>query len=207
MNKTTARVTVEDIMLAYHTVKDVVEKTPLQRNQILSEQFGCNVYLKREDLQIVRSFKIRGAYNHIRNLTAEERERGVVCASAGNHAQGFAFSCASLGISGTVFMPATTPRQKVSQVKLFGGDWVEVVLTGDTFDDSYAEAVKYTEENGRTFVHPFDDPKIIAGQGTVGMEIMAEMSEEVDYVFAAIGGGGLISGIGTYMKSISLPLK
>jgi threonine dehydratase len=207
MNKTTLRVTVEDIMLAYHTVKDVVEKTPLQRNQILSEQFGCNVYLKREDLQIVRSFKIRGAYNHIRNLTAEERERGVVCASAGNHAQGFAFSCAFLGISGTVFMPATTPRQKISQVKLFGGDRVEVVLTGDTFDDSYAEAVKYTNENGRTFVHPFDDPKIIAGQGTVGMEIMAEMSEEVDYVFAAIGGGGLISGIGTYMKSISPSTK
>jgi threonine dehydratase len=207
MNKTATKVTIEDIMVAHHTLKDVVYKTPLQKNQVLSEQFGCNVYIKREDLQVVRSFKIRGAYNLIRSLPEEEVKRGVVCASAGNHAQGVAFSCRSLGIHGTIFMPATTPRQKVSQVALFGGDSVEIVLTGDTFDDSFTEAMKYTEEHGMTFVHPFDDPKIIAGQGTVGMEIMDEMTEDIDYVFVSIGGGGLASGVGTYMKGISPATK
>ncbi|WP_286883594.1 threonine ammonia-lyase IlvA [Aneurinibacillus sp. UBA3580] len=207
MNKTAAKVTVEDILVAHHTLKDVVYKTPLQKNRILSEQLGCNVYIKREDLQVVRSFKLRGAYNLIRSLSEEELAQGVVCASAGNHAQGVAFSCQSLGIRGTIFMPATTPRQKVSQVKLFGGDAVEVVLVGDTFDDSFAEAMKYTEAHGMTFVHPFDDPKIIAGQGTVGMEIMEEMTENIDYVFVGIGGGGLASGVGTYLKSISPSTK
>ncbi|GED14156.1 threonine ammonia-lyase IlvA [Aneurinibacillus migulanus] len=207
MNKTATRVTVEDIMVAHHTLKDVVYKTPLEKNRILSERLGCNVYIKREDLQVVRSFKLRGAYHLIRSLSEEEVEQGVVCASAGNHAQGVAYSCHALGIRGVIFMPATTPRQKVSQVKLFGGDAVEVVLVGDTFDDSFAEATKYTEEHGMTFVHPFDDPKIIAGQGTVGMEIMDDMTEDIDYVFVGIGGGGLASGVGTYMKSISPSTK
>lgn len=207
MNKTATKVTVEDIMVAHHTLKDVVYKTPLEKNRILSERLGCNVYIKREDLQVVRSFKLRGAYHLIRSLSEEEVEQGVVCASAGNHAQGVAYSCHALGIRGVIFMPATTPRQKVSQVKLFGGDAVEVVLVGDTFDDSFAEATKYTEEHGMTFVHPFDDPKIIAGQGTVGMEIMDDMTEDIDYVFVGIGGGGLASGVGTYMKSISPSTK
>lgn len=207
MNKTATRVTVEDIMVAHHTLKDIVYKTPLEKNRILSERLGCNVYIKREDLQVVRSFKLRGAYHLIRSLSEEEVEQGVVCASAGNHAQGVAYSCHALGIRGVIFMPATTPRQKVSQVKLFGGDAVEVVLVGDTFDDSFAEATKYTEEHGMTFVHPFDDPKIIAGQGTVGMEIMDDMTEDIDYVFVGIGGGGLASGVGTYMKSISPSTK
>jgi threonine dehydratase len=207
MNKTMAKVTVEDIMVAHHTLKDVVHKTPLQKNQILSDRLGCNVYIKREDLQVVRSFKIRGAYNLIRSLSEEEVQKGVVCASAGNHAQGVAFSCRSLGIKGTIFMPATTPRQKVSQVKLFGGEAVDVVLVGDTFDDSFAEAMKYCQEHNMTFVHPFDDPKVIAGQGTVGMEIMDEITEEIDYVFVSIGGGGLASGVGTYIKSISPSTK
>lgn len=207
MNKTATRVSVEDIMVAHHTLKDVVYKTPLERNRILSERLGCNVYIKREDLQVVRSFKLRGAYYLIRSLSEEEVERGVVCASAGNHAQGVAYSCHTLGIRGVIFMPATTPRQKVSQVKRFGGDAVEVVLVGDTFDDSFAEATKYTEEHGMTFVHPFDDPKIIAGQGTVGMEIMDEIADDIDYVFVGIGGGGLASGVGTYMKSISPSTK
>lgn len=207
MNKTATRVTVEDIMVAHHTLKDVVYKTPLEKNRILSERLGCNVYIKREDLQVVRSFKLRGAYHLIRSLSEEEVEQGVVCASAGNHAQGVAYSCHALGIRGVIFMPATTPRQKVSQVKLFGGDAVEVVLVGDTFDDSFVEATKYTEEYGMTFVHPFDDPKIIAGQGTVGMEIMDDMTEDIDYVFVGIGGGGLASGVGTYMKSISPSTK
>ncbi|MCM3080336.1 threonine ammonia-lyase IlvA [Brevibacillus invocatus] len=196
-------VRVEEIVVANHALKDVVEKTPLQKNKLLSERYGCHVYLKREDLQVVRSFKIRGAYHFIRSLSAEQRARGVVCASAGNHAQGVAFSCNHLQIQGTIFMPTTTPRQKITQVKLFGGSYVEVVLVGDTFDDSFAEAMKYCVQEDRTFVHPFDDPLVVAGQGTVGLEIMNDMEEPVDFVFMGIGGGGLAAGIGTYVKGIS----
>ncbi|MDH4616468.1 threonine ammonia-lyase IlvA [Brevibacillus sp. AY1] len=196
-------VRVEEIVVANHALKDVVEKTPLQKNKLLSERYGCNVYVKREDLQVVRSFKIRGAYHFIRSLSAEQRARGVVCASAGNHAQGVAFSCNHLQIQGTIFMPTTTPRQKITQVKLFGGSYVEVVLVGDTFDDSFAEAMKYCVQEDRTFVHPFDDPLVVAGQGTVGLEIMNDMEEAVDFVFMGIGGGGLAAGIGTYVKGIS----
>lgn len=197
------KVGIEDILVANHVLKDVVNKTPLQKNNILSNRFNCNVYLKREDLQIVRSFKLRGAYHVIKSLSQDQIQNGVVCASAGNHAQGVAFSCKTLGIQGKIFMPTTTPRQKVSQVNLFGGNFVEVILAGDTFDDSYAQAIKYCEENEMYFVHPFDDLKIIAGQGTVGLEIMNDMTEPIDYVFVAIGGGGLASGVGTYIKSIS----
>ena len=197
------KVKVEDIVVANHALKDVIEKTPLQKNRLLSEQYNCNLFLKREDLQVVRSFKIRGAYHYIRSLSAEQRKKGVVCASAGNHAQGVAYSCQHLQIQGTIFMPATTPRQKVSQVKRFGGSFVEVVLVGDTFDDSFAEAMKYCVQEDRTFVHPFDDPLIVAGQGTVGLEIMNDMEEPVDFLFTSIGGGGLAAGIGTYVKGIS----
>jgi len=200
-------VRVEEIVVANHALKDVVEKTPLQKNKLLSERYGCNVYLKREDLQVVRSFKIRGAYHFIRSLDQEQRARGVVCASAGNHAQGVAYSCNHLQIQGTIFMPTTTPRQKVSQVKLFGGSFVEVVLVGDTFDDSFAEAMKYCVREDRTFVHPFDDPLVVAGQGTVGLEIMNDMEEPADFVFMSIGGGGLAAGIGTYVKGISPATK
>jgi threonine dehydratase len=196
-------VTMEDIMVANHVVKDVINRTPLQRNQILSDRYGCNVYLKREDLQVVRSFKIRGAYHFIRSLSEEQAKKGVVCASAGNHAQGVAFSCNFLGITGKIFMPTTTPRQKVSQVKLFGGSNVKVILTGDTFDDSYQEAIAYALEHQMVFVHPFDDPRIIAGQATVATEILHDMEEPVDFVFGSIGGGGLMSGVGTYVKGIS----
>lgn len=200
-------VKVEEIVVANHALKDVVEKTPLQKNKLLSERYGCNVYVKREDLQVVRSFKIRGAYHFIRSLSPQQREQGVVCASAGNHAQGVAFSCNHLQIQGTIFMPTTTPRQKVTQVKLFGGPYVEVVLVGDTFDDSFAEAMKYCVQEDRTFVHPFDDPLVVAGQGTVGLEIMNDMEEPVDFVFMGIGGGGLAAGIGTYVKGISPQTK
>ena len=197
------KVRVEEIVVANHVLKDVIEKTPLQKHKLLSERYNCHVYLKREDMQVVRSFKIRGAYHFIRSLSAEQREKGVVCASAGNHAQGVAYSCRHLAIQGTIFMPTTTPRQKVSQVKLFGGPYVEVVLVGDTFDDSFAEAMKYCLQEERTFVHPFDDPLVVAGQGTVGLEIMNDMEEPVDFLFASIGGGGLTAGIGTYVKGIS----
>lgn len=191
----------EEISAAKQAIQKVVVHTPLQHNQYLSNLYECDVYLKREDLQVVRSFKIRGAYFLMQSLTAEQRAHGVVCASAGNHAQGVALSCSTLKIFGKIFMPTTTPRQKIEQVKRYGGSYVEVILTGDTFDDSYAEAKKCSDEQQMTFVHPFDDPRTIAGQGTVAIEISDELPD-IDYVFASIGGGGLVSGIGTYLKSV-----
>ncbi len=197
----------EDIILASHILKDVMNTTPLQYSECLSERYGCNVYLKREDLQNVRSFKIRGAYHFIHTLSPEQRAKGVVCASAGNHAQGVAITCQKLGIKGVIFMPATTPRLKVSKVKQFGKENVEVVLTGDTFDDSSHQAVEYCKREGMTFVHPFDDPRVIAGQGTVGLEIMDQIDVPVDFLFCGVGGGGLASGVGTYVKSVSPQTK
>lgn len=196
-------VKIEDIVIAHHSLKDVVIHTPLQYNDVLSERYNCNVYVKREDLQVVRSFKIRGAYFLIQSLSKEEREAGVVCASAGNHAQGVAYACKHLKIFGKIFMPKTTPRQKVTQVKRFGGDFVEVVLCGDTFDDAFLEAMEFCTVNEKIFIHPFDDQRIIAGQGTVGLEIMDDMDEPIDYLFMSIGGGGLTSGVGTYIKGVS----
>ncbi|WP_339820076.1 threonine ammonia-lyase IlvA [Paenibacillus sp. FSL R7-0216] len=197
----------EDIVKAHHILKEVVIRTPLQLDATLSAKYECNVYLKREDLQVVRSFKIRGAYNMIRSLQPEDLEKGIVCASAGNHAQGVAFSCNALGIQGKIYMPSTTPNQKVKQVKRFGGEHVEVVLIGDTYDDAYAEAMKACREGGMTFIHPFDDPKIVAGNGTIGMEIMESLTAPADYVFVTIGGGGLVSGVGTYFKTVSPETK
>jgi threonine dehydratase len=202
-----SKLQLEDIIIANQALKEVIVKTPLQRNEILSNRYNCNIYLKREDLQVVRSFKIRGAYNLIQSLSKEELQNGVVCASAGNHAQGVALSCKLLGVKGKIFMPTTTPRQKVSQVKWFGNSFVEVILTGDTFDDSFLQAKKYCEKENMAFIHPFDDNRTIAGQGTVGIEIMNEMDEPIDYVFVGIGGGGLASGVGSYIKSISPSTK
>ncbi len=201
------QVQIKDIIIANQTLKDVVIKTPLQKNEVLSKRYQCNVYLKREDLQIVRSFKIRGAYNFIHSLTEEERKNGVVCASAGNHAQGVAYSCNLLGIEGKIFMPSTTPRQKVTQVKQFGGNNIEIILIGDTFDDSFKKAKEYCEQEKMTFIHPFDDHRTIAGQGTVGIEILNDIDEPIDFIFNTIGGGGLIAGVGTYVKSISPSTK
>lgn len=196
-------VQLEDILIAYQQLKDIVAHTPLQKNERLSEKYECNVYLKREDLQHVRSFKLRGAYYKVKSLTEAELENGVVCASAGNHAQGVAYACRHLGVQGKIFMPATTPRQKVSQVELFGRDSVEIILVGDTFDDSYHEALKCATEEGRAFIHPFDDEMVIAGQGTVAVEMLNDCEEQVDFVIASIGGGGLMAGLSTYIKSIS----
>lgn len=207
VQKTMNEVNVKDIIVANQVLKDIVPKTPLEKNEFLSQRYDCNVYVKREDLQLVRSFKIRGAFNLVQSLSEEERENGVVCASAGNHAQGVAFSCKTMEINGKVFMPTTTPKQKVSQVKLFGGDFVEIILIGDTFDDALDAANKYCKENKMTFVHPFDDPRIIAGQGTVAVEIINEMHEDIDYVFVGIGGGGLAAGLATYVKNISNKTK
>ncbi|RFU66470.1 threonine dehydratase [Peribacillus saganii] len=195
--------TIEDILIAYNQLKDLVSHTPLQKNEVLSEKYGCSVYVKREDLQHVRSFKLRGAYHKIKSLPADKIENGVVCASAGNHAQGVAYACRQLGIRGKIFMPATTPRQKVNQVELFGKGAVEIELVGDTFDDSFSKAVECAEKDKMVFIHPFDDEKVMAGQGTVAVEILNDIDEQIDFVFAGIGGGGLMAGLSTYLKTIS----
>ena len=191
-----------DINAAADRLKHVVRKTPLQYNPHLSTRYDCNLYLKREDLQVVRSYKLRGAYNMMSTLTPEQMQRGVVCASAGNHAQGFAYSCKQLNIKGVVFMPVITPKQKVNQTLMFGGDSIKIKLIGDTFDDCALEAKNYTEENDLTFIPPFDDIKIIEGQGTVGKEILEDL-QGIDYVFIPVGGGGLSAGVGYYFKTFS----
>lgn len=198
---------VEDILIAYQQLKDIVLHTPLQKNERLSEKYDCNIFLKREDLQYVRSFKLRGAYYKMKNLTKEEASAGVVCASAGNHAQGVAYACKQMGIEGKIFMPATTPRQKINQVKMFGKDMVEVHLVGDTFDDSFDKAIECSQKENRAFIHPFDDEKVMAGQGTIAVEVLNDSEEPIDYVFAAIGGGGLMSGLSTYFKRVSPQTK
>ena len=191
-----------DYATAAERLKKVVNRTPLTFNQNLSRKYQCNVYLKREDLQVVRSYKLRGAYNMMSSLPPEQLQKGVVCASAGNHAQGFAYSCRKLNVKGVVFMPFVTPNQKVSQTKMFGEDFVEVVLTGDTFDDCAIAAKKYTQEHGMVFIPPFDDYKIIEGQATVGVEILEDQTQ-VDYMFIPVGGGGLAAGVGSYFKTFS----
>ncbi|HEY3430409.1 MAG TPA: threonine ammonia-lyase IlvA [Cyclobacteriaceae bacterium] len=191
-----------DIQGAHSTLKKVVLKTPLQFHHKLSEKFGCEVYLKREDLQVVRSYKIRGAYNLIQSLTEDQRKRGVVCASAGNHAQGVAWSCKALNIKGVIYMPAITPKQKINQVKMFGDKNVEVVLIGDTFDECQSHALEFCTEKNSNFIPPFDHLKIIEGQGTVAKEIFDEQSD-VDFMFVPIGGGGLCAGVGQYVQTYS----
>ncbi|MCR2804223.1 threonine ammonia-lyase IlvA [Paenibacillus soyae] len=197
------RIGLEEIVQAQMHLKDVISRTPLQYNRVLSERYNCQVWLKREDLQVVRSFKIRGAYHLMRSLTPEEMAKGVVCASAGNHAQGVAYSCQTLGIPGKIYMPSTTPRQKVKQVSFFGGDMVEVILTGDTFDDAYAEAVAESKRSDMPFIHPFDDRKIIAGNGTVGQELMEKAEAAPDFIFLTVGGGGLAAGVASYVKTVA----
>ena len=195
-----------DFTAAALRLKKVVHRTQLQRNTHLSKKYDCNVFLKREDLQVVRSYKLRGAYNLMSSLSKEELERGVVCASAGNHAQGFAFSCKKLNAKGVVFMPTITPNQKVKQTQMHGDGNVEIKLVGDTFDDCAVIAKKFTEDNGMTFIPPFDNYKIIEGQGTVAVEILEELNY-VDYLFVPVGGGGLSAGVGSYFKTYSPKTK
>lgn len=207
MNTQTSRkspvITVENIYKAKVRLKGVAEQTPLMYNYHLSEYYGCRLYLKREDMQVVRSYKIRGAYNKMATMPKKDLANGVVCASAGNHAIGVAFACQKMGVRGKVYMPSVTPSQKVNKVKLFGKEWVDVALFGDTFDDAYHEAKKDAAENQKVFVHPFDDERVIEGQGTVGLEILEDCDRSLDFVFVAIGGGGLISGLGSYFKQLS----
>ncbi|HCO67207.1 MAG TPA: threonine dehydratase [Dysgonomonas sp.] len=189
---------------AAQKIRHIVRNTPLEYNHTLSNRFQANVYLKREDLQIVRSYKLRGAYNMMSSLSSALLAKGVVCASAGNHAQGVAYSCNHMKVRGVIFMPKITPKQKVEQTKMFGNGYVEIILVGDTFDESADAAKKYTQDHNMTFIPPFDDLRIIEGQGTVGMEIIEQFTEgKIDYLFIPHGGGGLCSGVGAYIKDHS----
>lgn len=197
----------ENIVKAQENLAEVVVKTPLQFNMNLSEKYQASVYLKREDLQQVRSYKIRGAYNKISHLNEVQKENGIVCASAGNHAQGVAYSCQLLQIQGKIYMPKTTPKQKIKQVQLFGKSFVDIVLIGDTFDDAFHAAKQFSNENQLEFIHPFDDLEVIAGQGTVGLEILSEKVPSIDYLLLPVGGGGLAAGVSTVFKHLSPSTK
>ncbi len=198
---------IQTIDEAARILEKVVVRTPLQLNERLSKKYGATIYLKREDLQRVRSFKIRGAYYKMSLLNDVQKNKGVVCASAGNHAQGVAYSCAALKIRGVIFMPVTAPSQKVQKVKGFGGSYVEVVLRGDTVDESLAAAFAYQKKHGSVFVHPFDDEQVITGQGTIGKEIWEELNGKIDIIMTCEGGGGLTAGIVSYIKRQSVATK
>jgi threonine dehydratase len=193
----------EDINKARINLNAVIEPTPLMKSISLSAQYQANVYLKREDLQQVRSYKIRGAYHKISSLSREALDKGIVCASAGNHAQGVAYSAFKLKTHAHIFMPETTPKQKVRQVSMFGGNFVEIVLTGDSYDQAYEAARTFAEKKGMEFIHPFDDKKIIEGQATVGIEILQQSECSFDYLLVPIGGGGLASGVSTCFNTLS----
>tara|TARA_B100000767_G_scaffold275757_2_gene315117 strand:+ start:5425 stop:6678 length:1254 start_codon:yes stop_codon:yes gene_type:complete len=199
--------TILGVQKALQLISEVALESPLQFNERLSNSFSSSIYLKREDQQQVRSFKIRGAFNKINSLSKSELQKGIVCASAGNHAQGFAFSCNQLKILGTVFMPIPTPSQKVEQVKMFGGPHVSIVLGGDTYDDSQKAALEHCKKQNQVFVHPFDDVDVIEGQGTIAIEMIKQANKPLDYVFIPIGGGGLISGMLTVFKILSPQTK
>ena len=191
-----------DYVGAVERLRPVVIRTPLAFSHSLSRKYQCQVYLKREDLQVVRSYKLRGAYNMMSSLPPGQLQRGVVCASAGNHAQGFAYSCKKLGARGVVFMPIITPQQKVQQTQWFGEDFIEIRLVGDTYDDCSVAAREFTEANGMVFIPPFEDLRIIEGQATVAVEILEDLPA-IDYLFLPVGGGGLCAGVGSYFKTFS----
>jgi len=184
------------------------KKTELHYAPKISEVTGNRVLLKREDQQHVHSFKLRGAYNRIVHLSAQERACGVCACSAGNHAQGVAYSSSALGLSAKIFMPKTTPQIKVDSVRRFSNEQSEVVLVGETYDEAHAATLACAAEEGRVLVHPFNDPLVIAGQGTIAQEIVAQASQEnIDAVFCCVGGGGLLAGVGIYLKSIRPNIK
>lgn len=202
-NSITYKPKLEEVQRAAKRIAKVSVKTPLTESFTYSKKYEANVFFKREDLQQVRSYKIRGAYNKISSLSQEQLDKGVICASAGNHAQGVAFACNKLHTKGIIYMPVTTPKQKVEQTEMFGGDWVKVVLFGDTFDDSYKSAVTYCDKNQLVFIHPFDDEKVIEGQATIALEILEQAEKPIDYIFAPLGGGGLLAGISIIIKQLS----
>tara|TARA_B100000575_G_scaffold106508_1_gene84843 strand:+ start:547 stop:1794 length:1248 start_codon:yes stop_codon:yes gene_type:complete len=195
------------VRVASENLQGVSVLTPLVINERLSNDLNCKIYLKREDLQQVRSFKIRGAFNKIRSIDPDYlNNKTLVCASAGNHAQGFAYSCNKLKIYGKIYMPVTTPKQKIERVKIFGGEYVEIILIGDNFDDAQYEAQKQNTDKD-LFVHAFDDVNVIEGQGTIGLEILDQVDKHFDYLIVPVGGGGLISGIITVFKELSPKTK
>lgn len=198
---------IENVHRAAERLKGIISHTPLTLNRTASEMYGANIYFKREDLQPVRSYKLRGAYNKMATLSADELAKGVVCASAGNHAQGVAFACNKMKVYGTIFMPTPTPGQKLEQVRMFGGEFVNVVLAGDTFDEAKDAAADFCAAQSAVFIHPFDDPHIIEGQATIGLEILQQLPEKIDYVFVPVGGGGLASGLSAVLQSLSPETK
>ncbi len=193
----------DDVAAAAELLAPVVRKTPLEVSERLSAKLGQTVYLKREDIQVCRSYKVRGAYTFMQQIPENARERGVVCASAGNHAQGVAFACSRLQIHGHVFLPATTPRQKRERIADIGGPWITQVVGGEGYDDAATAAAAHAAATGATLVPPFDDPHIVAGQGTVGLEILDQMPEPPAMILVPIGGGGLIAGVATWVKAKS----
>ncbi|WP_421764285.1 threonine ammonia-lyase [Ekhidna sp.] len=207
MQATTQHISLHEVQRATGYLKEVASLTPLLPNLNYSEQYEATILLKREDLQSVRSYKIRGAYNKMRSLSSKELAYGVVCASAGNHAQGVALSCQRLKVNGVIFMPSTTPLQKVQQVRMFGKEYVEIRLIGDTFDQSKENALAFCEKSNTTFIHPFDDPKVIEGQGTIGLELIKQSHEPIDYLLLPVGGGGLAAGVGSVIKTLSPATK
>ena len=208
-NATTASLVVllKNVEQAARNLKGVIYRTPLLQNHGLSRTYAATVLLKREDLQVVRSYKIRGAYHKMSTLPPIAGEREIVCASAGNHAQGVAYACQLLGLKGYIFMPIQTPAQKVDKVRLFGKEYVEVALTGASFDDSFRSAKAFSDERGSTFIHPFDDLAIVEGQATVGLEILKAVQVPIDYCFMPIGGGGLAAGMASVFRLLSPDTK
>jgi threonine dehydratase len=200
-------ISLDSIQQASARLQSVVRQTPLELSKRLSEKYQAEIYLKREDLQEVRSFKIRGAYNFIASLAQAEKERGVVCASAGNHAQGVAYACSSLQIKGSIFMPLVTPNQKIEKVRKFAGQWAQIKLVGNNFDEASQAAREYQQETKAVFVHPFDDLRTIAGQATIAQEIDQQLDGHPEFVLAAVGGGGLAAGISSYFSLTEAPTK
>lgn len=194
-------VTAKDIDVAAGVLAKVATKTPLQKSERLSEEVGRPVHLKREDLQICRSFKVRGAYVRMAAMDEDERAAGVVCASAGNHAQGVAYACAHLGIQGTIFLPASTTRQKRKRIATIGGKWVEPVIVAGDFDEANRVAAAAAKDGGKVYVHPYDDPYTIAGQGSIAVDLDSQLPEDTDMILIPVGGGGLIAGMATWLKA------
>jgi len=193
----------QSIYQAKRNINSIINSTPLMENQSYSDFYQCKVFFKREDLQKTRSYKLRGAFYKLSLLTKKEREKGIVCASAGNHAQGVALACHELGIRGKIFMPVTTPKQKIKQVQMYGKDKIEIILVGDTFDAAKQEAIKDSVQNETIFIPPFDDINIIEGQATIGLEILENINDSVDYLLVPIGGGGLVAGLIAVFNQIS----
>ena len=200
-------ININEIYRAKNNLSNIVLKSSYSKNKYYSNFYGSNIFIKREDEQIVKSFKIRGAFNKISNLGDDETNRGIVCASAGNHAQGFALSCSILKIKGTVFMPKSTPNIKIKKVKKFGKKNVEIVLYGNDFYDAYDKSIEFSIKNNLTFIHPFDDLKVIEGQSTLFLEILNQSVENIDFLLVPIGGGGLISGAINVFKQLSKNTK